>query len=360
MLKKILSPMTNWTTPIPSDWERDSAGILVKIQWFGLLVGLFLANVPGREPDSQLLLNLLLLVGLVYACFDSYSYFRGEVFLLSRFPLVVSFLETIFITLLCRYDIGLNSPYRFYYLLSLLVAAIRYPVFVPYLSCLMHCISYTMLFYVIPSDHRDVPSVALNIVVMCWVTWAASTLAWHLHRTSGRLADVNRQLQEYQSQLETRIKDRTTELQEAQALLIHQEKMAAFGLLAAGIAHEVGNPLTSISSLVQLAQRRVQDPYVQERLGLVGGQLDRISGTLRELVNFSRPTTAEKVMTDFASVAQEALSIAKYYKGNRGKTVQLQVPGDLPRLLIARDQLTQALLNPVSYTHLTLPTIYSV
>lgn len=345
VLKKILSPMTNWITPIPSDWERDSAGILVKIQWFGLLVGLLLANVPGRVPDSQLLLNLLLLVGLVYACFDSYSYFRGEVFLLSRFPLVVSFLETIFITLLCRYDIGLNSPYRFYYLLSLLVAAIRYPVFVPYLSCLLHCISYTMLFFVIPSDQRDVPSVALNIVVMCWVTWAASTLAWHLHRTSGRLGDVNRQLQEYQSQLETRIKDRTTQLQEAQALLIHQEKMAAFGLLAAGIAHEVGNPLTSISSLVQLAQRRVQDPYVQERLGLVGGQLDRISGTLRELVNFSRPTTAEKVMTDFASVAQEALSIAKYYKGNRGKTVQLQVPGDLPRLLVARDQLTQALLN---------------
>jgi len=335
MLRPVLSPLASWMNTTPSEWQRDSAGILVKIQWFGLLVGFLLANVPGRNPDSPVLLNVLLSVGLVYACVDSFYYFRGDVFLLSRFPLIVAFLETIFITLLCRYDIGLNSPYRFYYLLSLLVAAIRYPVVVPYLSCAMHCISYTLLFLVVPSAQQDVPSVALNIVVM----------AWYLHRTSGRLGDLNEQLKEQQSLLEVRIQERTKELQEAQAQLIHQEKMAAFGLLAAGIAHEVGNPLTSISSLVQLAQRRVDDPYVQERLGLVGGQLDRISGTLRELVNFSRPASVEKVLTNVASVAQEALSIAKYYQSNRGKTVTLQVPEDLPRLLIARDQLTQALLN---------------
>ncbi len=345
MLRPVLTPIASWMNTAPSEWQRDSAGILIKIQWFGLLVGFLIANVPGRQPDSQLLLNVLLSVGLVYACVDSFYYFRGDVFLLSRFPLIVAFLETIFITLLCRYDVGLNSPYRFYYLLSLLVAAIRYPVVVPYLSCAMHCISYTLLFLVVPSDQQDVPSVALNIVVMAWVTWAASTLAWYLHRTSGRLGDLNEQLKEQQSLLEVRITERTKELQEAQAQLIHQEKMAAFGLLAAGIAHEVGNPLTSISSLVQLAQRRVEDPYVQERLGLVGGQLDRISGTLRELVNFSRPASAERVLTNVASVAQEALSIAKYYQSNRGKAVTLQVPDDLPKLLIARDQLMQALLN---------------
>ncbi|HMP15489.1 MAG TPA: ATP-binding protein, partial [Gemmatales bacterium] len=215
----------------------------------------------------------------------------------------------------------------------------------PYLSCVMHCISYTLLFLVVPNEQKDVPSVALNIMVMAWVTWAASTLAWYLHRTSGRLGELNRQLTEQQSMLEVRIAERTKQLQEAQAQLIHQEKMAAFGLLAAGIAHEVGNPLASISSLVQLAQRRVQDPYVQERLGLVGGQLDRISGTLRELVNFSRPASAEKVQTNIASVVQEAISIAKYYQSGRGKTVTMEVPNNLPVLVLARDQLTQALLN---------------
>ena len=55
--------------------------------------------------------------------------------------------------------------------------------------------------------------------------------------------------------------------------MLHQEKMAAFGLLAAGIAHEVGNPLTSISSLIQMLQRRDPDAYTKEKLSLVSGQL---------------------------------------------------------------------------------------
>ena len=75
-------------------------------------------------------------------------------------------------------------------------------------------------------------------------------------------------------------------------MVLHQEKMAGFGLLAAGIAHEVGNPLTSISAIVQLLQSRqssADDEYVRERLGLVGGELNRIQLTLRELLHFSRP-----------------------------------------------------------------------
>lgn len=330
-------------------WERDAALIAIKIRWFGLLVGYLLANTGtgGRAPDSTLLLNLLLSFGLAYACIDTYCFFRREEFFLSRYPLIVSLLEAVFITLLCRYDIGLNSPFRHYYLLSLVVCAIRYPILVPYLSCMLHCGSYTLLFLVMPGEKQDVGNLVLNMGVMCWVTWAASTLALHLHRSSEQLKELNKQLQEQQAHLEERIDARTKELQEAQAHMIHQEKMAAFGLLAAGIAHEVGNPLASISSLVQMAQRHVEKPYAAEKLSLVGGQLDRISGTLRELVNFSRPACAEKVWTDLADVAREALSIAKYYKSNRGKTVRLQFNDSLPRVLASRDQLTQAVLNLV-------------
>src|SRR4029079_6862993 len=137
------------------------------------------------------LLNLLLSVGLTYACIDTYCFLRGKVFILSRYPLVVSFLETIFITLLCRYDTGLNSPYRYYYLLSLLVSAIRYPVLVPYISCMMHCMSFTLLYIVMPAERQDVATLILNTVVMAWVTWAASTLALNLHEASSSLKDLN-------------------------------------------------------------------------------------------------------------------------------------------------------------------------
>jgi signal transduction histidine kinase len=345
--KFVVRRLPAWKLPIASDWERVAALIVIKIQWFGLAMGYLLANLPGRGQDSSHLLNVLLAVGLTYACIDAYCFLRGKVFILSRYPLVVSFLETIFITLLCRYDTGLDSPYRYYYLLSLLVSAIRYPVLIPYLSCMVHCVSFTLLYLVMPEGRQDLATLILNIVVMAWVTWAASTLARFLHQASAGLKELNQRLQEEQAYLEVRIQERTKELQEAQAHLVQQEKMAAFGLLAAGIAHEVGNPLTSISSLVQLAQRRAQEPYVQEKLTLVGGQLDRISGTLRELVTFSRPTSDEKVWTDLAGVAREALSIAKYYKSIRGKSVTLDFPEELPHLHVSRDQLTQAVLNLV-------------
>ena len=101
-------------------------------------------------------------------------------------------------------------------------------------------------------------------------------LALLLKRVGDYLSRLNIALEENKTQLEARIEERSRQLQEAQAHVLHQEKMAAFGLLAAGIAHEVGNPLTSISALVQLLQRRTEDVYTLDRLALVSGQLQRI------------------------------------------------------------------------------------
>ena len=139
--------------------------------------------------------------------------------------------------------------------------------------------------------------------------------------------------------------ERTRELQEAQAHVLHQEKMAAFGLLAAGIAHEVGNPLTSISSLVQMLQRREYDDYTREKLSLVSGQLQRIQITLRELINFSRPASTSRDRVSLGDIVEEALNIAKYYKRTKGRGISAQVPADLPPLVGVRDQLVQVFLN---------------
>ena len=67
-------------------------------------------------------------------------------------------------------------------------------------------------------------------------------LAGLIKTAEQKLSDLNAELQENQALLEERIAERTQELQESQALIVQQEKQAAFGLLAAGIAHEVGKP----------------------------------------------------------------------------------------------------------------------
>src|SRR5262249_7278509 len=128
---------------------------------------------------------------------------------------------------------------------------------------------------------------------------------------------------------------------------LHQEKMAAFGLLAAGIAHEVGNPLTSISSLVQMLQRRDCDEYTRQKLALVSGQLQRIQTTLHELINFSRPASSARSRISLRDILEEALNIAKYYQRTKGRCIKLEVAPDLPLLHGVRDQLVQVFLNLV-------------
>jgi len=332
------------THPIPSHWELAAETIAVKIRWFGLFVGYLLVNFDEHAAEHQPILNAILSLGAVYALMDTYYSLRGRVFL-GRYPLVISVMEALFIGLLCFYNGGLESSFRYYYLLSLVCCAIRYSSRVTYATYALHCTSCLALYLALPEDQRRPIVLVLAVVVLGWVTWASEAMALLLKHVGDYLARLNSALRENQAQLEARIADRTRELQESQAHVLHQEKMAAFGLLAAGIAHEVGNPLTSISSLVQMLQRRECDSYTGEKLTLVSGQLQRIQTILRELTNFSRPASTQRTKVALHDILQESLGIAKYYKRTKGRHIQSEVSPELPLLDGVRDQLVQVFLN---------------
>jgi signal transduction histidine kinase len=332
--------------PVPSTWELAAETIAVKIRWFGLFIGYLLVNLEPDAQQSRSFLNAILALGTVYTLLDTYYSLRGRVFL-GRYPLFISLMEALFIGLLCFYHGGLESSFRYYYFLSLICCAIRHPPQVTYASCALHCLSYGLLYLALPEQGRRIASFTLTLVVLGWVTWASNALALLLKRVGDYLGRLNAALQENQAELEARIAERTRELQEAQAHVLHQEKMAAFGLLAAGIAHEVGNPLTSISSMVQMLQRRESDRYTLDKLTLVSGQLQRIRTTLRELIEFSRPASKERVRVALGDILDEALNIAKYYKRTRGRIASPEFPTGLPPLYAVRDQLVQVFLNLV-------------
>ena len=328
----------------PSRWELAAAGIAVKIRWFGLLVGFLIVNVQDPPADHRAVLNALLALGALYTLCDTYHTLRGRVFLGSH-PLSISALEAVFIGLLCYYHDGLESAFRYYYILSLICCAIRHSSRITYATWGLHAASCGLLYLALSEEQRRPLTLVLTLVVLAWVTWASDAMALLLKRVGDHLGRLNEALQENQAHLEERIAERTRELQEAQARLLHQEKMAAFGLLAAGIAHEVGNPLTSISSLIQMLQRRQADAYSQEKLALVSGQLQRIQATLRELINFSRPASDERTRVALGEILEEALNITKYYKRTKGRLLSPHLPADLPPLDGVRDQLVQVFLN---------------
>jgi PAS domain S-box-containing protein len=136
-----------------------------------------------------------------------------------------------------------------------------------------------------------------------------------------------------------------TEKRTLERQLIHTQKMESIGTLAAGIAHEVGNPLASISALVQVAQRTSNDAFVNEKLGLVKSQVTRISKIIRDLVDFSRPSNYELELTDINKVLKEAVEITKV--GTKAKDVVFETDliSDVPMLPLIADQIQQVFVN---------------
>ncbi len=250
-----------------------------------------------------------LALGAGYAALATAFGRLGEV-VLDRYPLVVSLLESVFIGLLCYHDTGLGSPFRWYYLLSLICCAIRFRPAVAWTTFGLHCVSFLTLWWIAPNPRVANSDWPLMIGLMAWVTWACVALAALRRQAGDRLERLNAELQSHREELERRVEERTEALKASQARMIQQEKMASFGLLAAGIAHEVGNPLAAVSTIVQLLQRHDPDLYTADKLAQASSQIARIHRTVRELIDFSRPGSTELATISPAEAVEAALGIA--------------------------------------------------
>jgi PAS domain S-box-containing protein len=127
--------------------------------------------------------------------------------------------------------------------------------------------------------------------------------------------------------------------------LIHAQKMESIGMLAAGLAHEVGNPLASISSLVQIIQRTSDDEFTQDKLELIKSQITRISRIIRDLVDFSRRSTYEVQQTDINKILRDAVEIIRVSKKAKDVIFNIALYEQPPMLTLVPDQIEQVFIN---------------
>ncbi len=335
--------LTRWISAPSGPDELSAERVVIQIRWTGLVLGFLLANTTLAPGQSALTLNLLLAVGLVYTALDTGFYRQKRIFL-GEYPLFISMMEALFIGLLAHFHDGPSSAFRYYYLLSLLCCILRHGPELVWITCALHLASWAAL-CLIDTSRLGGESWLLIPVVLIWSSWAGTGLVSWKRGTRLELERLNQELLASQRDLENRISQRTNELKEAQALMVQQEKMANFGLLAAGIAHEVGNPLTGVTTLVQMLQRRGQDAYTMEKLDLVAGELARMRDILRELTAFSRPGSRERSWEDPRDLLQEALGIAKYHTRS-GSRIRLPDPLEGGgKVFCVRGQMTQVFLN---------------
>lgn len=136
-----------------------------------------------------------------------------------------------------------------------------------------------------------------------------------------------------------------TDLKLQEEQIQHSERLATLGHMAAGVAHEVGNPLASISSLVQLCQRKTDDPFIQEQLKKVRDHIRRITKIVRDLVDFSRPSGTRKEAMQLNKIISDSVGLLKHDARCRYVEFNLQLDSRLSKVEGVPDHMHQVVVN---------------
>jgi signal transduction histidine kinase len=136
------------------------------------------------------------------------------------------------------------------------------------------------------------------------------------------------------------------ELRAAREEITRSERLASVGRLAAGVAHEVGNPMTALIGYLAILQERMQagrDPgdYL-ERMAREAARIDRI---LRDLLMLARPPPAELQPVDLRTAAESARALVEAQPTWTGCALEVRVPADLPPARGDAHYVVQVLLN---------------
>jgi signal transduction histidine kinase len=136
-----------------------------------------------------------------------------------------------------------------------------------------------------------------------------------------------------------------TEQHKLQASLLHQEKMAAVGLLAAGVAHDLGNPLSGIEMHLQLLQAEALPDDARDSVATVRHEVARLRRTLRDLVDFARRRRSEASLVSVHAVIGDALRLVRYDHRMRHIETDVRADPDVPPVYMVEDHLMQVALN---------------
>jgi two-component system NtrC family sensor kinase len=166
------------------------------------------------------------------------------------------------------------------------------------------------------------------------------------------LRAAKQELTAWSDRLESRLAEKTDELNRTQRQVVHMEKMASLGKLSATVAHELNNPLAGILNYAKLVERTVResDRAEQEKqeltryLNLVHKEAGRCGGIVRNLLLFARQSGVEFALHPLNDIIERALMLVRHHLEMSNVQAETKLVDGDDRIVCDADQIQQALL----------------
>lgn len=148
---------------------------------------------------------------------------------------------------------------------------------------------------------------------------------------------------------------------ENNATIIESERINAIRMLAAGVAHEIGNPLNALTIHLQLLERELKkrdgdpDGSLSELTGVARKEVSRLDAIIRQFLQALRPTKPQFVSHQIEAVVKDTLAVLQQEIENRALVVELGCPVPVPLLMIDPAQIQQAFFNVIKNALQAMP-----
>jgi signal transduction histidine kinase len=175
--------------------------------------------------------------------------------------------------------------------------------------------------------------------------------AREMHDLGRALAQTAAKLAAQQSALRSHIRDlekAQVELKAQQDAVVRSEKLASVGRLAAGVAHEIGNPLAVILGFLEILKGgAVTATERDEYLARMQGEAERMNRIVKDLLSYARPGRQEPGAVDVRASVEQALAVLKPQRVMRGIAVKVAAEDGVPAVVATSDRMTQVFVNLV-------------
>jgi two-component system NtrC family sensor kinase len=153
------------------------------------------------------------------------------------------------------------------------------------------------------------------------------------------------------------LQERVASQRMAESRLVQAAKLAAVGEMAAGIAHELNNPLTTVSGFTELVLEELPDDSdIRNDLELVLRESQRARGVVRRLLDFSRQSENARVRSDLNEIIVDVLALVNHLLRMSGIQLFTDLSDGIPWISVDRNQIKQVLLNLVHNALHAMPT----